>query len=261
MNDLTLLDLAILKKIDAESTVESFGSKINTSFFETANILGTMKIKGYITIEPSVGGLSRVAITDAGMSILALAEKKASEPMEPLDNAILYALARGAKDFDSLKSQLNIRSGDLTYHVNKMVAQGFLDYEVLSGRVNIMLTEKGFNSVGGMKSQSVPAEAQSAKKDEHAKAEIDHMLAGLDEQEKKAGKHAAAEKEGGKAKKEEEEKQGHEDKKKREKYKRLASKISYYVSEYLLWIILAVVSMATFLLAVYLIISGKYEIA
>ncbi|MCX6772534.1 MAG: hypothetical protein NTV88_02060 [Candidatus Micrarchaeota archaeon] len=48
MNELSFLDIAILRKIDAESSVEKFGSMINTSFFETANLLGTTKIKGYM---------------------------------------------------------------------------------------------------------------------------------------------------------------------------------------------------------------------
>ena len=78
MNELTFLDLVILKKIDANSSVENFGSLINTSFFETANLLGTVKIKGYVNIETSIGGISKVTITDAGMGILALAEKKAA---------------------------------------------------------------------------------------------------------------------------------------------------------------------------------------
>ncbi|MFA5930106.1 MAG: hypothetical protein WC861_04450 [Candidatus Micrarchaeia archaeon] len=160
MNELTFLDLVILKKIDANSSVENFGSAINTSFFETANLLGTVKIKGYVNIETSIGGISKVAITDAGMGILTLAEKKAAEPLEPLDNALLHALAGGAKDPSALQAQLNIRSGDLAYHINKMVVQSFMDYEVRSGKVGLMLTEQGFNSTGGVKVQGAPTSAE-----------------------------------------------------------------------------------------------------
>ena len=204
MNELTFLDLVILKKIDANSSVENFGSTINTSFFETANILGTVKIKGYVSIESSLGGISKVAITDAGMGILALAEKKSAEPIEPLDNALLHALAGGAKDPEALQSQLNIRSGDLAYHINKMVAQSFMDYEVRSGKVGLMLTEQGFNSTGGVKVQGAPASAAvqpvaareneasdaQAKKDEK-KEDIFHILRGGDKEEK-AEHHAHA---------------------------------------------------------------------
>ena len=211
MNELTFLDLVILKKIDANSSVENFGSVINTSFFETANLLGTVKIKGYVNIETSIGGISKVTITDAGTGILTLAEKKAAEPIEPLDNALLHALAGGAKDPEALQSQLNIRSGDLTYHINKMVVQSFMDYEVRSSKVNLMLTEQGFNSTGGVKVQGAPvvqtAPEKEAKKDEkqekktaseggapspaakreekHVKEDIFHILHGGDKEEKK----------------------------------------------------------------------------
>ncbi|MCX6769394.1 MAG: hypothetical protein NT051_01805, partial [Candidatus Micrarchaeota archaeon] len=146
MNELTFLDLIVLKKIDPESSVEKFGSVINTSFFETANLIGTIKIKGYISIEPSIGGISRVALTEAGKGILLMAEKKATEPIEPLDNALLHTLAGGANTMETIHTALNVRSGDLAYHLNKLMAQGFLDYTVRSSKVSFALTEQGFNS-------------------------------------------------------------------------------------------------------------------
>jgi hypothetical protein len=133
--------------------VEKFGSMINTSFFETANLLGTIKIKGYINIESSVGGISRVALTDAGSSLMQVAEQKSHDPLEPLDNAILHALAAGAKELDSIQRTLNIRGADLAYHINKLVTQGFMDYEVRSAKVYFVLTEQGFNSTGSVRVQ------------------------------------------------------------------------------------------------------------
>ena len=166
MNELTFLDLAILKRVDAESTVEKFGSMINTSFFETANLLGTIKIKGYINIVPSVGGVSSVALTDAGNSLLVFAEQKAGEPIEPLDNAILHALAGGARELDALQHALNIRGADLAYHINKLVKQGFMDFEIRSAKVYFVLTEMGFNSTGGVRvQQKLDAPAQELKSD------------------------------------------------------------------------------------------------
>jgi len=166
MNELTFLDLAILKKVDAESTVEKFGSMINTSFFETANLLGTIKIKGYINIVPSVGGVSSVALTDAGNSLLAFAEQKSGEPIEPLDNAILHALAGGARELDALQTALNIRGADLAYHINKLVKQGFMDFEIRSAKVYFVLTEMGFNATGGVRvQQKLDAPEQELKSD------------------------------------------------------------------------------------------------
>ena len=184
MNELTFLDLAILKKVDAESTVEKFGSMINTSFFETANMLGTIKIKGYINIESSVGGISRVTLTDAGSSLLVFAEQRAKEPIEPLDNAILHALAGGARELEALQHVLNIRSADLAYHVNKLVSQGFMDFELRSAKAYFVLTEMGFNSTGSVRVQQTLATGQAKELKEESGAEG-----------KKEGQQAAAKKE------------------------------------------------------------------
>ena len=164
MNELTFLDLVVLKKIDPESSVEKFGSAINTSFFETANLLGTIKIKGYISIESALGGISKVSITDAGTSILSVADQKAKEPIEPLDNAILHTVAGGTKEMEALRSTLNIRSGDLAFHINKLISQGFMDFEVRSAKVSFVLTEQGFNATGGVRvQQKLPAEPSSSQ--------------------------------------------------------------------------------------------------
>jgi len=60
--ELTYLDLLVLRKIDSDSSVEKFGQQINTSFFETANVLGTMKIKGFVDIQSSIGGQSPLVV-------------------------------------------------------------------------------------------------------------------------------------------------------------------------------------------------------
>lgn len=154
MNELTFLDLAVLLKIDAESTVEKFGSSINTSFFETANLLGTMKLKGYLDIMSSVGGLSRVVLTDAGASILSVANEKARESLDSLDQSILSTLASGVRELDGISSAINIRQGDLAYHLHKLSVQQYVDYTLRSAKISISLTEKGFNSTGGIRAQS-----------------------------------------------------------------------------------------------------------
>lgn len=192
MNELNFLDLAVMKKIDAESSVEKFGSLINTSFFETANLLGTIKIKGYISIESSLGGISRVAITDAGTSILAVAEQRAKEPIEPLDNAILHAVAGGTKDMEALRSALNIRSGDLTFHLYKLISQGFMDYEIRAAKVSFVLSEQGFNATGGVRMQQkleVEPASSPLLSPEGGKAEeeeTEEIVRGISEPEKPA---------------------------------------------------------------------------
>jgi hypothetical protein len=265
MNELTFLDLVILKKVDDESSVEKFGTIINTSFFETANLLGTVKIKGFIDIEPSVGGMSKVILTDGGKGILALAEKKAAEPIEPLDNAILHALAGGAAELEALHSALNVRSGDMAYHINKLIAQGFMDFSVRSAKVYFTLTEQGFNSVGGAvkatQTTLVQPEAKelkgapSEKKEGGKEGDIAHLLK-EDEEEKKKREQAHPHHEH-----EHHEKKAHkrplspEEEKQQLHAKRMLSKLEHYVAEYGLWLILIIVVCLIFLGAVYLMLT------
>lgn len=271
MNELSFLDLAILRKIDAESSVEKFGSIINTSFFETANLLGTIKIKGYINIESSLGGISKVTITDAGTSILAMADQRARDQIEPLDNAILHALASGTKDLEALQNSLNIRSGDLAYHMNKLISQGFADYEIRSAKVSFVLTEQGFNSTGGVRVQQTlvspeefageeeekkPAKAPPSDaappwvnpadvKKEGRKEDVAHLL-------KEEQVHAAQ----SKGHEHEQHKQKRplspEELRRQEKQRRMVSKMHYYFHEYLPYLILLLVVGAIFIGAVFL---------
>lgn len=278
MNELSFLDLAILKKIDAESSVEKFGSLINTSFFETANLLGTIKIKGYVGIESSVGGISKVTLTDAGSSILSVAEQRTHEPIDPLDNAILHALAGGAKELDAMQSQLSIRGADLAFHLNKLSAQGFIDYAVQSAKVSFVLTEKGFNSVGGVRVQQTlapeaPQQAQTIKPEEESeelpprreppassppwvnpedvklhekKEDVLHLLKDEHRHEHHHEHHRP---------------EHHkkpltaEELKNLEKQRRFFSKMEHYLSEYAPYVILALVVIAIFIGALYLSIT------
>lgn len=271
MNELAFLDIAILKKIDSDSSVEKFGSMINTSFFETANLLGTLKIKGYINIESSVGGISKVMITDAGSSILSVAEQRSKGEVEPLDNAILHAVAGGAREAEQLQHQLNIRSADLAFHLNKLVACGFMDYEVRSAKVYLVLTEMGFNSTGAVRMQqklgtpapaaaaentgaSAPIEAAKSEPPAHSppwvkgeevsrKEDVSHILK---EEGPKAQPQAA--KRAPSYKKE----TGQDDAKRREKTSRMISKLEYYIVEYAPYLLLMIVVAAIFAAAIFL---------
>ena len=158
--ELTYLDLLVLRKIDADSSVEKFGQQINTSFFEAANILGTMKIKGLVDIQSSIGGQSPLMVTGTGSDALAAAAQKASEPLDALDSAILKAMGSGARELTALQNQLNIRSSDLAFHLHKLKSQDCIDHEVRSGKVLLSLTEKGFIGAGG--ATWLPAAPQGA---------------------------------------------------------------------------------------------------
>ncbi|MCX8195408.1 MAG: hypothetical protein N3G22_04885 [Candidatus Micrarchaeota archaeon] len=276
MDELSFLDLAILKKIDNESSVEKFGSLINTSFFETANLLGTIKIKGYINIESSVGGISRVSLTEAGSNLLAAAAQRAEEPIDPLDTAALQALAAGAKDLDSITQKLNIRSSDLAFHLNKLVHQGYIDYEVRSAKVSFVLTEKGFNYVGSIRTVQPPVSPQPAAKQEAEESEelpprIEKASAppwvkpeGVIIKEKKEdilhllkGEPPAKEEKKEHAEKHHEHKHHKkpltpEQQKAEERRKRLISKMEYYLVEYAPYLILIMVVAAIFIVLAFL---------
>ena len=276
MNELSFLDIAILRKIDADSSVEKFGSMINTSFFETANLLGTTKIKGYINIESSLGGISKVTITDAGTSILTVADQRSKEPVEPLDNAILHAVAGGARELEQLQNALGIRSADLAYHLNKLIAQGFMDYEVKSAKVYFVLTEMGFNATGGVRVQQkldTPEQAAAGKEGEtpkkEAKAFTPPWVKPEDVKKEKAVEqkpdvahilkddHAAEQKKKEKEKEKQKEprKLTPEEEEREKKMKRLSSKLEYYVAEYAPYIVMIIVVILIFAASIFLALS------
>jgi hypothetical protein len=274
MNELTFLDLAILKKVDADSSVEKFGSIINTSFFETANLLGNVKIKGYVNIESSVGGISSVKITDAGTSLLTVAEQRSKDPVEPLDNAILHEVAGGNKELESLQAKLNIRSGDLAFHLYKLVVQGFMDYEVRSAKVTFVLTEQGFNATGGVRVQQKldtpgspaapepgkpPEESEEIapaerKKEEPASAPPWVRPADVAQEKKEDVAHLMKEEHGHEHKHEHKHKKplSPAEEKKLAERRRFYSKIEFYATEYAPYAILILIVIAVFLGAIYL---------
>jgi predicted transcriptional regulator len=143
-NDINYLDLLILKKLEPDSTVEKFGPIINTSFFETANILGSMKIKGLIDIQASIGGLSPIIVLPKAKDIISLAISKASEPLDPLDYEILKNIKRGTKELIALEKRINLASFDLALRLYKLKSNGYIVDQVQSAKVFFSLTEKGF---------------------------------------------------------------------------------------------------------------------
>lgn len=156
MNELTFLDLAILHRIDDKTYIEKFGSRINTSFFETANLMGTLKIKGLIDFEQSIGGNSKVSLSSKGKYILELAERKAKQELDELDKGILGKIAQGFSKPEDIKKELNIRSEDLAFHLEKIYTQGYIDYYLRSAEAFVNLTEKGYNKVGHLKKSKKP---------------------------------------------------------------------------------------------------------
>ncbi len=237
MDELTFLDLAVLRRIDEDTVVERFGSKINTSFFESANLLGTMKVKGYIEFETSMGGLSKVNLTENGRHTLKHATEKAQEDLDTLDSAILSAIGRGTTDPERLAVELSVKSSDIALRLDKLVYNNYVDYTIRNARVTVSLTEGGFNKVGNVKGevklappsgQTVPAKPGSPAQSTLPIQKQGDDGSGEDAKEIVSGKSPAPEKK-------------QDEKPKDQSVSRFFSKLAYYIEKYLLFIVLLLV--------------------
>jgi len=152
MEGVDFFDIVILEKIkaDPESSVEGFGQKINTSFFEAANILGTLKVKGLISFEQSIGGQSKLELSSQGTWTLNLAEEKKESHLSKLDDRIMYVISEGVSDLASLHKEVNVTTEDIALHLYKLVKKGYVEYYIRSGKLYVLLTEKGFSRVGSI---------------------------------------------------------------------------------------------------------------
>ncbi len=166
MEDLKILDLIILEKIhDNDTSVESFGPLINTSFFESANILGTLKVKGLITFEQSIGGKSKLDLTDKGQLVLTMAEEKAKNRLDQLDQRILQLVSKGKTDSENIYSEITVIPEAITFHIHKLVKKGYINYYTRSSRVYLLLTEKGFNHVQRLKGREEHEQSKHGDKE------------------------------------------------------------------------------------------------
>jgi hypothetical protein len=156
--DLTILDLVVLEKVEKDSVMDSFGGKLYSSFFDTAALMGTLQVKKLIQINSSIGR-SIVNRTEYGEHVLLSAQERSNEPLDGLDHAILKAVASGARTFEAVRAELNIRSDDLALHIFRLVKQGYSDYEIRNAKLGLNLTENGFKLTGFVpkKPQAVPA--------------------------------------------------------------------------------------------------------
>lgn len=170
MEELTFTDLAVLERIGENTVVEKFGTRINSSFFDAANILGTLKQKGLIDFKSSFPGPSEVFLTDKGKMVMGLAKEKAAQETDRLDEIILQTIANGYKDPKRIEDKLNIKSSDLAYHLNRLSVQNLASYNFRSGKVEFSLTEQGFSRAG----YPQPPSEEELKRDSEDIAEIIH---------------------------------------------------------------------------------------
>ncbi|MDE1860253.1 MAG: hypothetical protein KGH72_00880 [Candidatus Micrarchaeota archaeon] len=140
----TFLDLVCIMQIGQDTTLEKFGSTINASIFDASNIAGTLKHKALIDFTSYFPGPNIIVVSDAGKLVLNEAQAKATEPFDPLDETILWQLSGGKRIPSELQAALNLNPKDLALHLYKVNSQGFISYDLKSGNVELLLTEKGF---------------------------------------------------------------------------------------------------------------------
>ena len=142
-DEINFLDLVSLTSITPDLVVEKFGGKINSSFFDGSNILGSLRLKGLVDFTANFPGQSVITVTDAGKQLLTDADDKAKTPFDAVDFAMLTQLQGGKRSYADLGSAVNLRPRDLALHLYKMGKQQYIIYEIKNGNVDIMLTEKG----------------------------------------------------------------------------------------------------------------------
>jgi hypothetical protein len=170
---LTFMDLAILERIDETTTVEKFGPKINSTFFDAANILGTLKQKGYIDIQAQFPGPSKVNLTDKGKEIITAAKEKGAQEVEKLDELMLSLIANGFIEPKALSEKMNLRGTDVAFHLERLVMQNYASYVFKSGKINLALTDEGFKRAGY---PPLATEEERAKESEEVKAIIEEQV-------------------------------------------------------------------------------------
>ncbi len=153
-NTINFIELISLSRVGPDSSVEKFGSVINSSFVDAANVLATMKQKGLIDFVTSFPSQSMLKITEQGMQTISEANQKATEQPDVLDNAILVQLLKGRRGLADLNSSVNVTQKDLAMHLYKLSSQQYISYELANGAMSIYLTEKGFMLANSQPAQS-----------------------------------------------------------------------------------------------------------
>jgi predicted transcriptional regulator len=160
-DEITFFDLVALLKIKPGTTVERYGGLINSSFFDGANVLGTLSQKKLVSISTAMPDQNPITVTDIGKQLIGEAETKGKEDFDHLDLAILTQMSNGKAEPSEIGKAVNVRSRDLAMHLYRLSAQDYATYEFVNGSVNLMLTEKGFAQVkAGMPIKPVPPPEQ-----------------------------------------------------------------------------------------------------
>ena len=156
-DEVTFFDLVTLMKIKPGITVERYGGLINSSFFDGAKVLGTLQQKKLISLTTAMPDQNPITVTDTGKQLIAEAEDRGKQEFDHLDLETLIQVSKGKSTPEDLGKSVNVRPKDLAMHLYRLTKQDYATYELVSGNVNIMLTEKGFaQSKAGMPAKPQP---------------------------------------------------------------------------------------------------------
>ncbi len=162
-DEINFFDLVTLMKIKPGITVERYGGLINSSFFDGAKVLGTLQQKKLISLSTAMPDQNPITVTDVGKQLITEADDRANQEFDHLDLEILVQVSKGKSTPEDLGKTVNVRPKDLAMHLYRLSKQDYVTYELASGTVNIMLTEKGFSqSKTGMPVKPQPQTAQQA---------------------------------------------------------------------------------------------------
>ncbi len=162
VDEANFLDLVALSKITPDLVVEKFGGKINSSFFDGSNILGSLRLKNLVDFTANFPVQSTITVTETGKQLLAEAAEKAKLPFDLVDLAIITQLQAGKRTYVELGNAVNLRPKDLAFHIYKLGEQQYAVYDIRNGNVEIMLTEKGLlqAKMGMLQQQTQQAQGQ-----------------------------------------------------------------------------------------------------
>jgi predicted transcriptional regulator len=166
---LNFRELIALSRITQGTTVEKFGSLINASYFDGANLAGTLKTKGAIDFKVSYPGESEVIITEEGKKILQIAEEKSKEGFDNLDLEILQKILQGSNKPEEIEKALNINQQDIALRLYKLSKQNFLSYTLKGSEATLSLTEAGYKKATEKIEKEEAKEAKSEAKEEAKK--------------------------------------------------------------------------------------------
>ncbi len=166
--NISFLDVACLLRISPDTTLEKFGSLINASVFDAANIAGTLKQKGLVDFSSGFPGPTSMQLTDAAKALISELDAKSGEPLDSLDEEILTQLSGGKRIPSELQASLNIISRDLAFRLYKLYKQNFVNYELKNGNVELLLTEQGFLKAKANANMGQQAKQEQAQQGETA---------------------------------------------------------------------------------------------